>query len=632
MLYRILLQTISAPGPTATEVPIAAQERPVLCVLLITGFGCATARTEFVGYVLPVLGRPKLCSRRPKVSQVGFVTRSTSFNARRQKLAMKVLQAAIYARVSSEQQAAAHTIESQLAALTERAQNEGTPVPAERQFVDDGYSGASLVRPALDRLRDLAASGVVNRIYVHSPDRLARNYAYQVLLIDEWRRMGVEVVFLNRPLGQSPEDDLLLQVQGIVAEYERAKIMERSRRGKKHAAQRGSLNVMSGAPFGYRYVSVRDGGGQARFEPIPGQARVVRQVFRWIARDRCSLSEVCRRLQIAGERTQSGKYTWSRQAVWHMLQNPAYYGNAAFGKTRMMLRAKSVRLRPSRGRPSQPRKAGVPRSTDQKEWVFIPVPPLIQPGLFHAAQRQLNQNRTRARIGRRRPGYLLQGMLICSECRYAYYGKTTRQPGAGGVVRDFIYYRCSGTDGYRFGGGRICDNRQVQGEFIEAAVWAQLCEMLKDPRRIEQAHQQMLAVERNPENPEILRAQLRKLQRGIERLIDSYSEGVIEKEQFVSRMSRTRERIEELEAKIGASTGTADAAQELQLLAEYYRKLAVHLSPELEDADWNRRREIIRSLVDRIEVGRASIAVVFRVPDGIALSAKDPIIVTFSRC
>jgi hypothetical protein len=103
----------------------------------------------------------------------------------------------------------------------------------------------------MDRLRDLAAVGGVDRIYVHSPDRLARNYAYQVLLIDEWRRAGVEIVFLNRSLGQSPEDDLLLQVQGIVSEYERAKIMERSRRGKKHAAQRGSLNVMSHAPFGY---------------------------------------------------------------------------------------------------------------------------------------------------------------------------------------------------------------------------------------------------------------------------------------------------------------------------------------------------------------------------------------------
>ena len=176
---------------------------------------------------------------------------------------MTTIRAAFYARVSSEQQATAHTIESQTAALSERAQSDGTPVPPERQFVDDGYSGATLIRPALDRLRDLATVGAIDRIYVHSPDRLARNYAYQVLLLDEWRRRGVEPVFLNRPLGQSPEDDLLLQVQGIVAEYERAKIMERSRRGKKHAAQNGSLNVMSNAPFGYRYVSVREGGGQA---------------------------------------------------------------------------------------------------------------------------------------------------------------------------------------------------------------------------------------------------------------------------------------------------------------------------------------------------------------------------------
>jgi site-specific DNA recombinase len=144
---------------------------------------------------------------------------------------MTTIRAAFYARVSSEQQAAAHTIESQISALSERAQGDGTPVPPERQFVDDGISGATLVRPALDRLRDLAAVGAIDRLYVHSPDRLARNYAYQVLLLDEWRRANVELVFLNRSLGQSPEDDLLLQVQGIISEYERAKLMERSRRG-----------------------------------------------------------------------------------------------------------------------------------------------------------------------------------------------------------------------------------------------------------------------------------------------------------------------------------------------------------------------------------------------------------------
>jgi site-specific DNA recombinase len=232
---------------------------------------------------------------------------------------MTSIRAAFYARVSSEQQTVAHTIESQISALTERARSDGAPVPPERQFVDDGISGATLVRPALDRLRDLAAVGAIDRIYVHSPDRLARNYAYQVLLLDEWRRANVEVVFLNRPLGQSPEDDLLLQMQGIIAEYERAKFMERSRRGKRHAAQNGSLNVMSGAPFGYRYVSVREGEGQAKYELNAEQAHVVRQIFSWVGRDRCSLYEVCRRLQKAGALTASGRRVWSRQAVWHIL-------------------------------------------------------------------------------------------------------------------------------------------------------------------------------------------------------------------------------------------------------------------------------------------------------------------------
>lgn len=266
--------------------------------------------------------------------------------------------------------------------------------------------------------------GAIDRIYVHSPDRLARNYVYQVLLIDEWRRRGVELVFLNRPLGRSPEDDLLLQVQGIVAEYERAKIMERSRRGKKHAAQRGSLNVMSGAPFGYRYVSVQEGRGQARFEPSAEQARIVKQIFSWVAQDRCSLSEVCRRLEKAGAPTATGRRIWSRQAVWHVLQNPAYQGQAAYGKTHMTPRGKKASLRAARGRPSQPRRSNTPVETNPSEWVYVSVPALVEAQLFREAHAQLEENRSRARQGRHRPGYLLQGLTCCARCGYAYYGKT----------------------------------------------------------------------------------------------------------------------------------------------------------------------------------------------------------------
>src|SRR5437867_538526 len=205
---------------------------------------------------------------------------------------MSTTQAAIYARVSSERQATAQTIASQLAALRERVTVDGYVLPEAMQFLDDGYSGTTLVRPALERLRDLVAAGAVDRLYIHSPDRLARKYAYQVLLVDELHRCGVELIFLNRELGRSPEDDLLLQVQGMVAEYERAKILERSRRGKRHAAQQGSVNVLSGAPYGYRYISKWEGGGAARYEIVLEEARIVRQIFTWVGQERCPLAEV----------------------------------------------------------------------------------------------------------------------------------------------------------------------------------------------------------------------------------------------------------------------------------------------------------------------------------------------------
>src|SRR4051812_29518176 len=240
---------------------------------------------------------------------------------------------AIYARVSSEQQTTEKTIASQIAALEARVAQDDLALAPDNRFVDEGYSGATLVRPALERLRDAVAAGGLDRLYVHSPDRLARRYAYQVLLIDEFRRAGVEVVFLNRAIGLSPEDDLLLQVQGMVAEYERAKILERSRRGKRHAARQGAVSVLSGAPYGYRYIAKREGGGVARYEIMADEARIVRLIFEWIGCERVSIGEVCRRLRQQGCPTRSGKLAWDRSSVWGILKNPAYAGTAAFSKT-----------------------------------------------------------------------------------------------------------------------------------------------------------------------------------------------------------------------------------------------------------------------------------------------------------
>jgi site-specific DNA recombinase len=226
---------------------------------------------------------------------------------------------ALYARVSTEQQARDATIASQIAALREHIAADGRQLEPDHAYLDEGYSGSTLLRPALERLRDVVAAGDIERLYVHAPDRLARRYAHQVLLMEEFRRASVEVVFLNRPIGGTAEDDLLLQIQGVIAEYERAKILERSRRGRRHAARAGLVSAFTTAPFGYRYVTKDQGGGVARFEVVPEEARMVRLSFAWVGLERLSLREVCRRLEGAGCPTRRGSTRWYASTVRGML-------------------------------------------------------------------------------------------------------------------------------------------------------------------------------------------------------------------------------------------------------------------------------------------------------------------------
>ena len=199
--------------------------------------------------------------------------------------------AALYARVSSDRQKENHTIASQVAALMQYAETNGYLVPPEWQFQDDGYSGATLVRPGLEALRDLAAAGQIQAVLIYSPDRLSRKYAYQVLLAEELARCGVELIFLRAPSGATAEDQLLVQFQGMIAEYERAQIAERSRRGKRHRAQQGSINVLSGAPYGYRYVKKTDTSA-AYYEVVESEAEVVRLIFDAYTRQGLSIGAI----------------------------------------------------------------------------------------------------------------------------------------------------------------------------------------------------------------------------------------------------------------------------------------------------------------------------------------------------
>src|SRR5215470_103334 len=392
------------------------------------------------------------------------------------------LRVAIYARVSGEQQAKEDTIDSQVESVTRRIANDGLVCDPEMRFIDDGVSGTVLARLGLERLRDQAAAGAIDRVYMLDPDRLSRKYAYQVLILEELARCGVEVVFLRNPVGRGPEQDLLLQVQGMIAEYERAKIMERCRRGKQHAARRGSVNVLSGAPYGYRYVGKHEGGGEARYQVWAEEARVVRKIFEWVGQERCSIGEVGRRLRRDGKPTRTGKPAWDRATVWLILKNPAYRGEAAFGKTRAG-EYRPQRLRPQRGRPGQPRRPVTTVETSQEDQISIDVPALVGEELFEAVQAQLEENRQRRRD---RPGggsYLLQGLVVCKRCGYGCYGKPTSRASAKGKV-PYAYYRCTGSDAYRFGGQRLRWNKQIRTDVLDAAVWEDVRRLLSEPERI----------------------------------------------------------------------------------------------------------------------------------------------------
>ncbi len=526
----------------------------------------------------------------------------------------ETLRAGLYARVSSEQQAKENTIASQVEALRQRIKEDALACEKELCFIDDGYSGGTLVRPALERMRDLATAGGLDRLYIHSPDRLARKYAYQVLLVDELRRCGVELVFLNRQIGTSPEEDLLLQVQGMVAEYERAKILERSRRGKRHAARRGAVNVLSGAPYGYRYIGKHEGDGEASYQIVFEEARVVQRIFQWVAIDRLSIGEVCRRLKSEGIASPRGKNYWDRTTVWGILKNPAYKGSAAFGKTR--IGPMRPRLRPQRGQAEHPRRPYSTYDVPIEEWIPIPVPAIISEELFDAVAEQLAENRARNRQRKRGERHLLQGLLTCHQCGHAFYGKTLSLSASKGKRRDYAYYRCIGTDAYRFGGQRICYNKQVRTDLLETAVWEDVCSLLSDPERIEREYQRRLMNKKKSglsHTAQSLAASIKRVKRGIARLIDAYEDGLVDRGEFEPRIKRAKDRLAQLEAegKVHAERETEE--QQLRLVIERLEEFAERVKGGLNETDWMTRRQIIRALVKRVEIDEESVRVVYRV-------------------
>jgi len=519
--------------------------------------------------------------------------------------------AAIYARVSSARQKKDETIGSQTAALREHAANNGLEVPEEWVFEDEGHSGATLVRPALEALRDLAAQGCLDVVLVYSPDRLARKFAYQALLLEEFARAGVRVEFVkNGARGDSPEDQLLVQFQGMFAEYEKAQLMERYRRGKAHRARTGSVNVLSGAPFGYRYLRKTDLAG-ACYEISEGEAALVAEMFRRYADQGASIADLARWLTGQGVPTRTGKHRWDRSVVWGMLRNPAYAGTAVFGKTIAVHQPAGLnRVARLQGR-STPRPV---KTVDRprEEWTGIAVPAIVDHDTFARVQQRLADNKRFAARNTKVPS-LLQGLAACTACGYGYYRTSTRT-----TNKKIYYYRCLGSDDYRYEGGRVCSNQPVRADYLDQVVWDHITGLLANPaliraeidKRLEQARtSDPVTSQRNR-----LQAALAKATASITAMIEALSEQLITIDELRARMPALRAREASLRSQIDALDAQAADRDAYLKLADDIEGFLSRLLASAGTASTEERQKVLRLLIKDVLIGPEKITIRHRIP------------------
>ncbi len=517
--------------------------------------------------------------------------------------------AAIYARVSSDRQKESHTIGSQTSALVEYAQTHGYAVPSEWVFQDEGYSGASLVRPGLEALRDLAAQGQIVAALIHSPDRLSRKYAYQVLLSEELSRCGVDVIYLKSPSGDSPEDQLVVQFQGMIAEYERAQIAERHRRGKRHRAQQGMVNVLSGAPYGYRYVRKTETSA-AYYEVVESEADVVRMVFAIYTQQRFSINAIARLLNERGVSTRTGKTRWERSTVWGLLRNPAYEGKACYGKTEQSERQRITR--PLRQRNGSSHRNNCHRDRPRADWIEVAVPALVSEETFALAQEQLTKNKHHS-PRRTIESTLLQGMLVCQQCGYALYRTSTRTS-----KRKLYYYRCLGSDAYRHFKGALCTNRPVRSDYLDQFVWNQIIGLLDNGTLIQAEIDRRKEVARNADprrqRSETLRREQARLGNNIARLITAYQESLVSLAQLRQRMPELNKKSQSVESELQSlETAAVDQARYLQL-AESLDGFRIKLRERAKTLEVCERQQILRLLVKEVLVAPDSLTIRHSIP------------------
>ncbi len=426
---------------------------------------------------------------------------------------------AIYARVSTEKQAEEQTIESQLAELRSVCKS----FPLAKEYADRGWSGETLDRPALDALRQDARNGGIERLYIHSLDRLSRNLYQQGILVEELRKHGVQIYVKDKPIDFTGEGKLLFDLLGAVAEYEKWKILERTHRGRLYKARYKGI-VGGYAPYGYRYVKKSEA-NEERYEVHDQEAETVRLIFD-LYLELKSLNAVRQALNRRGIKTQRSKGRWCRTTIRAILTNESYTGTGYYGKRQSVESENSGRYR-------RKLKSGV-RLRDRSEWIPIRFPAIIGEEVFKTTQKLLAHNyRPYAQT---MYFYLLSGLIRCARCNSTFTGETKHNK----YQHGYGYYRCNNR--HRSNPRTACDAPVVRINDMDAVVWRAVSEAVMRPSilanhimelagSIQEGKDSLLA------RKEGLEERARKLDEKKRRLVELYTDGDIDKLMFAEEMA-----------------------------------------------------------------------------------------------
>jgi site-specific DNA recombinase len=508
---------------------------------------------------------------------------------------------AIYARVSSDSQEARGTIGSQLEALRQKMSELGHQVVHE--YTDDGYSGARLDRPGLDALRDAAEAGLFKQVWCLTPDRLARSYAYQILVTDELARHGIQMQYLDAPpLEDDPEATLLVQVQGVIAEYERAKIAERNRRGKLFRARAGEI-VFRLVPHGYRRIP-RGPAGPAHLEIYEPEAVVVRRIFDDFVAGGYSMRRICRRLYEDGIASPTGNPVWSIACLSKMLENPTYKGRALYNRHQS--------LPPTTGRKSTRLKL-----RPREEWIEIPVPAIITEELFEAAQR-VARNHSYFSPRRSRPDqWLLRRLVVCGHCSVKCYCQDQRRATGHGLR----YYVCNRRRSLEAGGpDRACPQPSTRAEELDALVWEQIRRALLQPEVLVKG-QAVLTGRAAVADDEVLNAQLERLDRRLQqtegerrRVADLYQMQAISLADFQTRHHEVVGRHQQLEREREMLLAGRQELAAHNRLSRKVDAFAQRVRHGIDTLDFEQRQKLVRLLVEQVRVTGPAVEIHLRIP------------------